>query len=196
MNIRADRRATWRLLPAVGALVLTAAVAGCSDDEATAPSPSPTVSASASVSDSPSPSDTASPSAGGDSPDAAAPGPVPVTGDPYQPPGGLAEPAEPVTAAAKGASSAECKAMGTLLSNVNTIGNKAYAGAVEQADVDRAFDANGVAGVPADAMPYVDTIKALATKMPGMDVVAASTLFGEWNEAYNALNSAATKVCS
>ena len=105
-------------------------------------------------------------------------------------------PSVAVTAAAQGAGSPACTALSTVLANVGTIGNKAYSGTVEQADVDRAFGGTALAGVPADAMPYVEAVKVVAEKFPGRDAVAASTLFMDWDPAYNGLAATVTKVCS
>ena len=93
------------------------------------------------------------------------PSPAPTTN--YTPPGGGAAPSVAVTAAAQGAGSPACTALSTVLANVGTIGNKAYSGTVEQADVDRAFGGTALAGVPADAMPYVEAVKVVAEKFPG-----------------------------
>ena len=61
---------------------------------------------------------------------------------------------------------------------------------------DDSIDVIVLAGVPADAMPYVEAVKVVAEKFPGRDAVAASTLFMDWDPAYNGLAATVTKVCS
>ena len=188
MNRRVSPLGTATLMACV--LAVGAALAGCSDDSPSAKSSSSSrasTSASASASESASASGSAAPSGG-------AAAPAPTTN--YTPPGGGAAPSVAVTAAAQGAGSPACTALSTVLANVGTIGNKAYSGTVEQADVDRAFGGTALAGVPADAMPYVEAVKVVAEKFPGRDAVAASTLFMDWDPAYNGLVATVTKVCS
>ena len=62
--------------------------------------------------------------------------------------------------------------------------------------VTRPVGGTALAGVPADAMPYVEAVKVVAEKFPGRDAVAASTLFMDWDPAYNGLAATVTKVCS
>ena len=42
----------------------------------------------------------------------------------------------------------------------------------------------------------VEAVKVVAEKFPGRDAVAASTLFMDWDPAYNGLAATVTKVCS
>lgn len=186
MSRRARGTSARLIVPLSCALLLGSTLAGCSGDSTPATSGTPTASASLMPSSSDDPS--ASPAEGA--------APPTDDGAPYVPPAGLATPSVEVTAQARGASASECTALKTVLANVADIGRKADNGEVAQADVDRAFGGDALAGVPADALPYVEATKTVAEKMPGMDLTAISTLFLEWSEAYNALNATVTKVCS
>ncbi len=101
-----------------------------------------------------------------------------------------------ISVAAKGQNSPECSATSTVLMHATTIGAKANSGSVTQADVDRAFGADAVAGVPADVMVYVAATKAIAVQLPGKDAAAAGALLGPWMSAFGDLSAAAQKVCS
>ena len=80
-----------------------------------------------------------------------------------------------VTAAAQGAGSPACTALSTVLANVGTI---------------------AAVWATAQFVQYVEAVKVVAEKFPGRDAVAASTLFMDWDPAYNGLAATVTKVCS
>lgn len=105
-------------------------------------------------------------------------------------------PSASVSVAPKGPTSAECMALAGVLDNATTIGLKSDQGLVEQGDVDRAFGADVVGGVPSDAMPYVDAAKAVAQNLVGKDPVAATDFLGQWQKVYAQLTAAKLTACS
>lgn len=107
-----------------------------------------------------------------------------------------AAPAKEVAVAPKGVSSPECMTMSTVLMNATTVGMKANSGKVEQADVDRAFGADAVAGLPSDALVYVEATKAVATPLVGKDAAGANALLGAWQGPFADLTAATQKLCS
>lgn len=105
-------------------------------------------------------------------------------------------PSASVSVEPKGQTSPECLAISAVLQNATTIGLKSDQGLVEQSDVDRAFGTEAVAGVPADALPYLEASKAVAQDLVGKDPVAATDFLGKWQKVYADLTAASIRTCS